>query len=117
MANKRDLKKVIRAVCGDIAGECILARHFIPGIDHEKMNEFIVDAARLQGATLDKVSFSFDKTEKNFDNARDYRKARRSYYKKGYGKLRSEFDAAVVEIIGRMNSTLTPEQKEINKTK
>ena len=117
MANKRDLKKVIRTVCGDIAGECILARHFVPGIDKSKMTEIVVKVADLQCQSLENVTFSFDKSERAFDNARAYRKERRTYFKKGYGKLRSEFEAAVVAIVDQMNAALPEAQKELNKAK
>ncbi len=117
MANKRDLKKVIRTVCGDIAGECILARHFVAGIDPKKMTEIVVEVADLQCKTLDNVSFSFDKSERAFDNAHAYRKERRNYFKKGYGKLRADFEAAVVAIVDQMNAALPEKQKELNKSK
>ena len=30
MANKRNLKKAIKAACGDLAGECLIARDLVP---------------------------------------------------------------------------------------
>ncbi len=117
MANKRNLKKVIRIVCGDIASECILARHFVPDIDPAKMTDIVVEVADLQCKTLENVSFSFDKNPGSFDNIHDYRKARKAYFKKGYGKLRADFDAAVVEIVNKMNAALPDKQKELNKAK
>ena len=117
MANKRDLKKVIRAVCGDIASECILARHFVPDIDSEKMMAIVLEGADLQCNTLENVSFSFDKSERSFDNAHLYHEERRKYFKKGYGKLRADFDAAVVAIVNKMNAALPEKQKELNKSK
>ena len=36
MANKRRLKKAIKAVCGDLAGECLVARDLVPNIDTKK---------------------------------------------------------------------------------
>ena len=40
-ANKRLLKKEIHRICGALAGECVLAKIAIPGIDREKLNEII----------------------------------------------------------------------------
>lgn len=117
MANKRDLKKVIRAVCGDIASECILARHFVPDIDTDKMMAIVIETADLQCNTLENVSFSFDKSERSFDNGHQYREERRKYFKKGYKKLRADFDMAVVEIVNKMNAALPEKQKELNKAK
>ncbi len=108
---------MIRTVCGDIAGECILARHFVPGIDADKMMEIVVEIADLQCDTLTNVSFSFDKSESSFDNAHLYRAERKKYFKKGYAKLRGDFDKAVLEIVKKMNAALPEKQKELNKAK
>jgi len=117
MANKRDLKKVIRAMCGDIASECVLACHFVPDIDSDKMKAIVLEVADLQCDTLENVSFSFDKSECSFDNAHLYHEERRKYFKKGYGKLRADFYAAVAAIVNKMNAALPEKQKELNKSK
>ncbi len=65
MANKRNLKKAVKAVCGNIAGECIIARNLIPGIDADKMNKIVIDIADLQYQTIANVSFSFDKGKRH----------------------------------------------------
>ena len=41
MANKRELKKEIRKVCGDIAAECLLAKYLIKGADGKALNAVI----------------------------------------------------------------------------
>lgn len=64
MANKRLLKKQIKYICGDIAGECIMSRYLIPGIDAEKMESIVLEVATLQAATLKRVTFDFDKCKK-----------------------------------------------------
>ena len=39
MANKRELKKEIKYVCGDLAAECLLAKNFVKGVDAKAMTE------------------------------------------------------------------------------
>ena len=75
MANKRDLKKRIKFICGDIACECIMARNFIPGVDAEKMNNNIYEVASLQTSTLKRVSFVYDKVVADFESKKAYQKA------------------------------------------
>lgn len=116
MANKRELKKAIKTVCGDLAGECLVARDFVPNIDRKKMEEIIFKIADLQYSTIENVTFSFDKTAGSFDNKHDYKKARDAYFKKGYTKLTSEFNKSVEEIVRKMNSALPAAQKEANKS-
>lgn len=112
MATKRALKKAVKATCGYMAGECIVARELIPGIDVEKMDQAVVRIADLQFDTIRKVSFSFDKSPRSFENAADYRKARRQYFHKGYAKLRHEFEAGIDEVIAMMNQTLPANRAE-----
>lgn len=115
MANKRQLKKSIKYVCGELAGECIVARDLLPDMDFEKMNDIIFTIADLQASTLERVSFSFDKKAKDFASAHEFRKAHHAYNAQAYKTLRKDFNDKVQEIIKSMNAQLTPAQKEANK--
>lgn len=114
-ANKRLLKKEIRMICGDLAGECVLADIAIPGIDSKKVNDIIIEVADLQQNALSRINFSFPQGEKSFENAGVYRKARREYFKAAFRKLKGEFNAHIAEIVKKMNEALPEEQKEANK--
>lgn len=115
MANKRVLKKQIRYACGDLAGECILAIHFIEGMDVEKMQDVVFEIASLQTATLQRVSFSYDKTKADFDSEHAYSVAKAKYFKQAYNTLRADFDEKVQEIVKSMNALLPQAQKDANK--
>lgn len=115
MANKRSLKKEIRYICGDLAGECIIARTFIPGIDEKKMGELVVRIAELQAATLQRATFSFDKAKADFASVHEYNKARNIYNAKAFRSLTDEFNHQVDEIVKEMNKALPAAQKEANK--
>lgn len=115
MANKRNLKKQVRYICGELAGECIVARDFIEGIDAEKMNQVILSVADLQLKSLKNASFSFDKTPKSFATLKEYHKAERKYYHEAYKTYYTEFNKHVAEIVKSMNALLPKAQREINK--
>lgn len=115
MANKRDLKKEIQYVCGDIAAECLIAKNFVKGVDKEKLNNIVGKVADLQISALDAVSFSFDKLPKDFENGAAYNKARYTYFRKAYTTLREKFYAKINELVKEMNSALPAEVKENNK--
>ena len=68
MANLIDLKKEVRYACGELAAECMIAAHYVEGVDPKAMSEIVGKIASLQGSALSHVSFSFDKTQKNFEN-------------------------------------------------
>ena len=115
MANKRRLKKAIRIACGNMAGECIITRNFVPGVDAKKIDEIIFNIADLQFVTLENVSFSFDKSRSSFESPADYNNARKAYFHIGYKKLLDDFKAGIDEIVKQMNDALPAEQKERNK--
>ncbi|MDE7410417.1 MAG: hypothetical protein K2M94_00050 [Paramuribaculum sp.] len=116
MANKRNLKKQVRYICGDLAGECIMARDFIEGIDADKMNDVILRIAGLQVNSLKNASFSFDKTPKSYASLKEYHKAAHTYYNEAYKTFYAEFNKQVEEIVKAMNALLPKAQREINKT-
>ena len=63
------------------------------------------------------VTVAFDKTlQVSFEgNAKEYRKARRAYYKAAYNTLIAEYNDGVAEILKKMNALLSPEQRNMNK--
>ena len=104
MANKRSLKKQIHYICGDVAGEALMAKLIVPGVDKEAMNEVIIKVADLQTTGLARVNISFDKSPKDFDNISAYRKARAAYYKQAYKKLSEAFNNQLLAIVKDMNA-------------
>lgn len=110
MANKRSLKKQIRYICGDIAGESLLAKTLIPGVDKDAMAAVIIKAAELQTTALCRTNISFDKAPKDFENQADYRAARTKYYRQAFKKLSESFNNQVMEVVKDMNAAM-PKKK------
>lgn len=117
MANKRDLKKRIKFICGDIACECIMARNFFVGVDAEKMNNNVYEVASLQTTTLKRVSFAYDKVVADFENKKAYQKAKSKYFADAYKKLHSDFNDGINAIVKLMNDSLSKEQRDVQKNR
>lgn len=115
MANKRDLKKLIRRICEDLATECMFAADYIKGVDAETMYGIVGKIASLQDNALSHASFAFDKVPSDFDSVRAYHSARTAYFRKAYDSLRDKFNAHVEDIVKEMNAALPAEVKEANK--
>lgn len=113
-SNKRLLKKEIRIICGALAGECVVAKVTVPGIDREQLNSIICELADLQQNALRRISISFPQSEKSFPNGQAYRKARREYFSAAFRKLKDEFNAHIDQIVKKMNATLPQDQKDAN---
>lgn len=115
MANKRQLKKQIHYVCGDLAAEIIIAGHMVKSIDRQVVTNIVNQIAALQVKSLANCSFSFDKTKADFADGKAYHTARAKYNKAAFRHLKEEFNNAVTEIVKAMNTALPAEQKEANK--
>lgn len=111
MANKRDLKKAICYACGQMAGQCVLAESTINGADIEKWDKIIVDIALLQEKGLNRVSVNFDKTLSAFENRKEYKKARRAYFKQVEKALSEFMHTEAGKIVERMNALLPKVEK------
>lgn len=113
MANKRDLKKQIRCICGELAGQCVLAAELIPGTDREAFNTLILDLAHLQAVTLAKMSFVFDKNSRAFATPAEYKAAKEAFYASAMKTLIDEFSESINAMLKRMNALLNKEQREL----
>ena len=111
MANKRQLKKEIRYICGEVAAECALAKYLVEDVNKDVMNDSLRDVAALQEETLSRVNVNFDKVPKNFDSLKAYNIAKKNFMDKAFKALTDEFNKRVQEIIDKMNSAL-PQNKD-----
>lgn len=117
MANKRDLKKQISSICGDIATECLIAAEYVKGINKDEMRNIVCKLALLQENALKNVSFAFDKVPGDFSSRNEYKKARAAYFKKAFAAHREKFNTRIQEIVKEMNAALPQEAKDANKRK
>lgn len=116
MANKRDLKKEIKYVCGDIAVDALMIRDYVKDADTQKLEELVIRLADLQQNTLRNISFAFDRSHTSFDNEKAYRKAAHQYFHQAYAKLREEFNKQIFAAVKTLNEAVPAAQKELNKT-
>ncbi len=115
MANKRNLKKLIRRVCGEIAVEAIIAYQTIPSMSSETVGQILGDVAELQCETLSRISFSFDKSRADSENGAAYRAARRRYNAAAFARLRTDFTEGVNKVLKELNAAIPAEVREANK--
>lgn len=116
MANKRQLKKHIQAVCGELAAEILITRHMFEGFDDNKVNDIVNEIAVLQETTLANCTFAFDKVCKDFASRHDYNLARSNYYRAAYRHLLSDFSKGVLDVVKKMNEALPADVKNTFKS-
>ncbi len=106
MANKRQLKKAIQAACGQIAGQCIYAEDNFENADLQAWDNIIVNVALLQDDAVKRVSVSFDKTPRDFENRAEYNKARRAYFKEVEKALAKHMHTETEKVVEAMNALM-----------
>ena len=113
MANKRQIKKRIQYVCGQMAAELLLAQFIVSGIKDEDVNRIVCNIAALQSEAIGHVSVSFDKVPRDFDNRSEYNKARRRYYRAAFAHLRQEMYEKANAILKKINSEVPADQRKL----
>ena len=104
MANKRQLKKAICYACGEMAGECFFAQDTFENTNPEDWDKIVLDIALLQAEAVNRVSVDFDKVPKDFANRKEYKKARRTYFKAVEKAIGSYMKEESEKIVGAMNA-------------
>lgn len=82
MAKRRELKKNVNYIAGELFSECLINSKFIPGTDKKKDDELMVEIMKMQDEFISRISHTEPGNVKGF-----------------YKKFRSDFNAKVNEII------------------
>ena len=82
MAKRRELKKNVNYIAGELFSEGLINSKFIPGTDKKKADELMVEIMKMQDEFISRISHTEPGNVKGF-----------------YKKFRSDFNAKVNEII------------------
>ena len=82
MANRRQLKKSVNYIAGELFAECLVNSYLIPGTDKEKADKLMADILRMQDEFVSRISHTEPGNVKGF-----------------YKKFRADFNAKINEII------------------
>lgn len=82
MANRRDLKKTVNYISGELFSECLVNSMYVPGTDKAKAEELMVEILKMQDEFISRISHTEPGNVKGF-----------------YKKFRADFNAKVNEII------------------
>ncbi len=115
MANKRDFKKSIDAICGAICNEMMVAYYNIEGADK---NAIASSIEKVLGAVVKAKNNSnvfFDKGVKAFADNTEYTKAKNSFFKALFTKIHMEFGEEINQAVTSFNKAIPENVKKANK--
>ena len=82
MASRRELKKTVNYISGELFSECLINSLFVPGTDKAKADQLMAEILKMQDEFISRISHTEPGNVKGF-----------------YKKFRSDFNAKVNEII------------------
>ena len=82
MASRRELKKTVNYISGELFSECLINSMFVPGTDKAKADQLMAEILKMQDECISRISHTEPGNVKGF-----------------YKKFRSDFNAKVNEII------------------
>lgn len=82
MASRRELKKTVNYISGELFSECLINSMFVPGTDKAKADQLMTEILKMQDEFINRISHTEPGNVKGF-----------------YKKFRSDFNAKVNEII------------------
>lgn len=89
MASRRNLKKSVNYIAGELFTECLVNSTFIPGTDKKKADELMTEILKIQDEFISRISHTEPGNAKVF-----------------YKKFRTDFNTKVdeiIEAIGKLN--------------
>ncbi len=87
MAKRKDLKKNINYICGELFTECVVVSNFSPNVDMQKAADLMTEILAMQNEFVSRISHTGKGSEKLF-----------------YKKLYAEFNEKVQDIIGKLQA-------------
>lgn len=85
MANKRNLKKTVNYIAGELFTECVVLKNFVPNTDEEKLTDIMGKIMDMQSHFLCRISHPEPGNIKGF-------------YKKFHEDFNKQIDAIIAEI-------------------
>lgn len=82
MASRRQLKKNVNYIAGELFSECLINNMFVPGTDKSKSDKLMAEILEMQADFVSRISHTEPGNVKGF-----------------YKKFRTDFNAKVNEII------------------
>ena len=89
MASRKELKKNINYIAGELFTECLVNSLYVPGTDKQKADELMAEILKMQDEFISRISHTEPGNVKGF-----------------YKKLRADFNAKVDEIIDAMGKQI-----------
>lgn len=115
MANKREFKKFVDALGASVASQIASAYENVKGANREELQEAFSQLLGAVGAAKSNANRFFDRGRKGFGDAKEYARAKETYFKSLFNKIETDFNNEVSAAIKKFNAALPAAEKAANK--
>lgn len=115
MPNKREFKKFVDALGASVVEEMMIAYYNAKGVDKQALSRAVGTVLDAIDDAKNKANVYFDRGAKSFDDAKEYSREKRKFFKALFHKIASEFNEEVQGAIKTFNAALPAEVKEAQK--
>ena len=115
MANKREFKKYVNAVCESIINDMMTAYYHVEEVDKTAVEAAVADILMATENAILKSGIKFDKTASAFDTEFAYHNAKRNFFKSLYRKINKESTHNVTAAIKKYTAAIPASLKDANK--
>lgn len=115
MANKREFKKFVEAVGGNVVSEMMTSYYNDKDADKEKIEHAIGRVLGATGAAKSNANVYFDRGVKSYADSREYTKAKAAFFKALFKKISGDFNREVNDAVKEFNAALPEDVKKSNK--
>lgn len=114
MANKKEFKKYVTRLSSAICQDMMTAYYNIDGVNYDKIDDAVIKVLQATEIAIIHANVKFDKSASAFENDYIYNKEKRSYYRKLYKKINSEYSQSLKEAIHQFNESMPKDMKDAN---
>lgn len=113
--NKRDFKKSIEAIGNSACAQMVDVYETVDNVDKAKVANAVEKVISAVAAAKSNADVTFDKGVKAFDNLAAYSKAKKSFFRQMFAKIKEDFFNELEEAVKEFNSAVPEEIKAENK--
>lgn len=115
MANKREFKKSVEALCAALVDEMSMSYYMAADKDRDLISEAITKVLNAMEVARKDSNVLFKKGVRDFDNIAAYNEAKKKFYKENYDNAIAKFNDSIGEALKDYNKAIPETEKEANK--
>lgn len=113
--NKQDFKKCIETAGASICNEMMAVYYNVSDVDRDKIASAVAKVLRATAIAKSNANIYFERGSKGFSDMKEYKKAKREFFKKLFAKNTEDFNTSISAALKEFNEAVPQSVKDANK--